>query len=387
MSFDAGILFWLLLPLAAASGWFIAKLDDRRRARAELPNAYFKGLNFLLNEQPDKAIEVFVQALEVNSDTVETHLALGNLFRRRGEVDRAIRVHQNLIARPMLDKAQRGQVLLELAQDYLKAGLFDRAENLFIELTELRQQLEPALRFLMNIYQQEREWEKAIAVCRKYARVAGKNLNDMIAQYYCEWAEATRAGGDNGRARELARKALSADTASVRASILLGDIEAADARHREAIKAWRRIEEQDPGFLGEVAARVAASYRALEHEDELRELFLHWSERYGNASIMLVLADIVAQHEGETAAERFVTDWVKRHPSIPGLHRMIELNAKRVADPSDLTALKTVLEQLLKRQTVYGCTQCGLKSRALYWQCPGCNRWSTIKPLGDQLVA
>lgn len=387
MFFDASLLLWLLLPLAAASGWFIAKLDEKRRAREELPNAYFKGLNFLLNEQPDKAIEVFVQALEVNSDTVETHLALGNLFRRRGEVDRAIRIHQNLIARPMLDKAQRAQALLELAQDYLKAGLFDRAENLFIELTEMRQQLEPALRFLMNIYQQEREWEKAVATCRKYARVAGKNLNDMIAQYYCEWAEEMRVAGDSGRARELAKKALTADARSVRASLLLGDIEAADRRHKEALKAWLRIEEQDAGFLGEAAARIALSYRALNQEEELRALFAQWSERYGNASIMLVLADLVAQREGEAAAEVFVADWVKHHPSIPGLHRLIELNTKRVADPRDLTALKIALEQLLKRQTVYGCTQCGLKSRALYWQCPGCNRWSTVKPLRDQLVA
>ena len=155
MSFDADLLFWLLLPVAAASGWFLAKYDRHRRAQArDLPTAYFKGLNFLLNEQPDKAIEVFVQALEVNSETVETHLALGSLFRRRGEVDRAIRIHQNLIARPMLDKVQRAHALLELGQDYLKAGLFDRAENLFLELVDARPYNEAALRFLMNIYQQ-----------------------------------------------------------------------------------------------------------------------------------------------------------------------------------------------------------------------------------------
>ena len=154
MQFAAIDLLWLLLPLAAASGWLAARLDQKRhpgRTAKELPSAYFKGLNFLLNEQPDKAIEVFIQMLEVDSDTVETHLALGNLFRRRGEVERAIRIHQNLIARPTLDKHQRSLALLELGQDYLKAGLFDRAENLFLELAEIRLHTEQALRFLVHI--------------------------------------------------------------------------------------------------------------------------------------------------------------------------------------------------------------------------------------------
>jgi len=160
MEFSAQDLLWLLLPLAAASGWWVARLDHQNRpgkGARDFPSAYFKGLNFLLNEQPDKAIEVFIKVLEVDSETAETHLALGNLFRRRGEVERAIRIHQNLIARPTLDKEQRSQALLELGQDYLKAGLFDRAENLFIELAENRLHSQPALRFLMQIYQQERK--------------------------------------------------------------------------------------------------------------------------------------------------------------------------------------------------------------------------------------
>ena len=184
MSFNVYNLLWLLLPLAAASGWLGARIEQKRRARRnafDLPSAYFKGLNFLLNEQPDKAIEVFTQVLEVNSETVETHLALGNLFRRRGEVERAIRIHQNLIARPTLDREQRSHALLELGQDYLKAGLFDRAENLFLELAEIRLHSEQALRLLLRIYQQEKEWGKAISSARKLARLSGENMNSVIA--------------------------------------------------------------------------------------------------------------------------------------------------------------------------------------------------------------
>lgn len=389
MFFDASIFLWLLLPVAAVSGWFAAKLDQRRRDKRDLPTAYFKGLNFLLNEQPDKAIEVFVQVLEVNSDTVETHLAVGNLFRRRGEVDRAIRVHQNLIARPMLDKNQRAQALLELGQDYLKAGLFDRAENLFSELVEMRLHQEPALRFLMQIYQQEREWQKAIAAGRKLARVSGKNLNDTIAQFNCELADGARLAGDIASAREYAKSALSADSGCVRASLLLGDIDAAQGRHQEAIKAWQRIEQQDPQFIDEAAPRLAASFRALGADAAFRELFERFLERHGGAAVMLALAEIVQQREGAAAAEQFIAKWLRKRPSVQGLHRLIELNLARSEDGarSDLETLKTIIEQLRQRQSLYGCQQCGLKSHALYWQCPGCNRWNSIKPLGDKLAA
>src|SRR3990172_4271983 len=222
MSFSAADLLWLLLPLAAASGWYVARLEQKRRVQKslDLPSAYFTGLNFLLNEQPDKAIEVFIRVLEVNSDTVETHLALGNLFRRRGEVERAIRIHQNLIARPTLDKEQRSQALLELGQDYFKAGLFDRAENLFLELAEIRAHSEQALRLLLHIYQQEKEWEKAISVVRKLARVSGRNMNSMIAHFYCELAEQDIARSNHPSARDRLGQALAADGECVRASIL-----------------------------------------------------------------------------------------------------------------------------------------------------------------------
>ncbi|MCR4301001.1 MAG: lipopolysaccharide assembly protein LapB, partial [Sulfuricaulis sp.] len=263
---NAAYLLWLLLPLAAASGWFAARLEQKRRARQslDLPSAYFKGLNFLLNEQHDKAIEVFIRVLEVNSETVETHLALGNLFRRRGEVERAIRIHQNLIARPTLDKEQRSQALLELAQDYHKAGLFDRAENLFLELAEIRVHSEQALRVLLHIYQQEKEWEKAISIVQRLARLSGKNMNSMIAHFYCERAELDLSRQNDSSAREHLKQALAVDDKCVRASILLGDIAAQEGDLRGAIERWQRIEEQDIHYLGEVAERISDCFQKLD---------------------------------------------------------------------------------------------------------------------------
>ncbi len=389
MFFSVSTLLWLLLPLAAGSGWGAGRYEQRRQsARKDLPSAYFKGLNYLLNEQADKAIEIFIKVLEVNSETVETHLALGSLFRRRGEVERAIRVHQNIIARPALDKAQRARALLELGQDYLKAGLFDRAENLFLELAEIRAHTDQALRLLMNIYQQEREWEKAITVCRRLSRVINMNLNDVIAQYHCELAEAAYGRQEYDVARDQARRALQSDRGCVRASLVLGRIEATQGAHREAIKAWRRIEVQDPHYLGEIAPKLAESYRAIDDEAGLFEFLQDALNRHADVATMLAMADVIEQRQGLDAAETFVVSWLRRKPSVQGLHRLVGLHAAQGAGLSanDLAILKGIMEQIVEHRRRYVCRHCGFSGRAIYWQCPSCHRWNTVKPAGDEHV-
>ncbi|MBI5783700.1 MAG: lipopolysaccharide assembly protein LapB [Gammaproteobacteria bacterium] len=388
MSFSATDLLWLLLPLAAASGWLAARFEQKRHARQslDLPSAYFKGLNFLLNEQPDKAIEVFIRVLEVNSDTVETHLALGNLFRRRGEVERAIRIHQNLIARPTLDKEQRSQALLELGQDYFKAGLFDRAENLFLELAEIRAHSEQALRLLLHIYQQEKEWEKAISVVRKLARASGRNLNNMIAHFYCELAEQDIARNNRSSARDRLKQALTADDKCVRASILLGDVDAAEGNHHRAIEQWQRIEQQDIHYLGEVAERIAVAFRKLGDEQGLYDYFQVALRRHGGVSFALAFADVIGSREGVEAAEKFIIEWLRRTPNVHGLHKLLELNLVKAKDSArnDLLMLKGIIEELRTQHLGYACGECGFKGKALHWLCPGCNHWNTIKPVQEE---
>ena len=385
---NATDLLWLLLPLAAASGWLAARFEQKRHARKsfDLPSAYFKGLNFLLNEQPDKAIEVFMRVLEVNSDTVETHLALGNLFRRRGEVERAIRIHQNLIARPTLDKEQRSHALLELGQDYLKAGLFDRAENLFLELAEIRAHSELALKLLLHIYQQEKEWEKAISITRKLARVSGKNLNETIAHYYCELADQDYARKNYSAAREHLKRAFAADDRCVRASMLLGDIAAQEGKYREAIGEWCRIEEQDMHYLGEVAERIAAGFKQLNDEQGLYDYFRASLQRHGGVSLALAFADVISNRDGVPAAEKFIVDWLRRTPNVHGLHKLLELNLVKASESgrNDLLLLKGIIEDLRSQHLGYACGQCGFKGKSLHWLCPGCNRWNTIKPVREE---
>ena len=385
---DAPQLLWLLLPLAAASGWLVARFEQKRQARRtfDLPSAYFKGLNFLLNEQPDKAIEVFIRVLEVNSETVETHLALGNLFRRRGEVERAIRIHQNLIARPTLDRDQRSQALLELGQDYLKAGLFDRAENLFLELAEIRAHSEQALKLLLHIYQQEKEWEKAITVTRKLARETGKPMDEMIAQFYCELADQEYARKNYVAARERLKQALQADDKCVRASMLLGDIDAQEGKYRRAIDSWRRIEDQDVHYLGEVAGRIADGFKKLNDEEGLYDYFRTALERHGGVSLALTFADVISSREGVETAEKFVVDWLRRSPNVHGLHKLLELNLVRAPNSArnDLMLLKGIIEELRAQHLGYACSQCGFRGKSLHWLCPSCSRWNTIKPVREE---
>jgi lipopolysaccharide biosynthesis regulator YciM len=392
MLFSSQELLWLLLPVAAASGWLIARKDGKGKSgspaeRFDLPEAYFRGLNFLLNEQPDKAIEVFIKVLEVNSETAETHLALGNLFRRRGEVERAIRIHQNLIARPTLEREQRSLALLELGQDYLKAGLLDRAENLFSELIENRMYSQQALRWLLHIYQQEKEWEKAIEISRRLARVTAESMDDVIAQYYCELADARFSAGNNKGARMFLRKALASDSNCVRASILLGDLEVSEHRDPEAIKAWKRIEEQDPQFLGEVATRIADAYRRLDDESGLYAYFDAALERQQGSGLMTVLADIIKDRDGIDAAEKFVVEWLRKNPSVAGLTRLIEINMLQSEGSAreDLVLLKGIIEHLGEQAQGYACQHCGFKGSQLYWLCPGCSHWNTVKPVSEQV--
>jgi len=385
---NAHDLLWMLLPLAAWTGWLVARIDQKRQTRKalDLPAAYFKGLNFLLNEQPDKAIEIFIRVLEVNSDTVETHLALGNLFRRRGEVERAIRIHQNLIARPTLDREQRTHALLELAQDYLKAGLLDRAENLFLELAEIRDHSEQALRLLLHIYQQEKEWEKGIQVSRKLARLGGREMDDVIAQYCCELAEAESKKDNRAAARRHLRQALSTDPNCVRANILLGDIEAAEGNHKAAIKAWQAIETQDAHFLGEVADRIARSYRELGDSDGLYAYFQDALQRHAAVALVLTFAEIIRQRDGIAAAEKFVIESLRRRPNVHGLQRLIELNLAETDGRAkeDLQLLNGIIDELREQHQGYACQNCGFRAKTMHWLCPGCTHWNVVKPVLDE---
>ncbi|MEO6697265.1 MAG: lipopolysaccharide assembly protein LapB [Gammaproteobacteria bacterium] len=379
-------LLWLLLPVAAVSGWWVAKRDNEYRAHYKTPGLsshYFKGLNYLLNEQPDKAIEVFLKMLEVDSETAETHLALGNLFRRRGEVDRAIRIHQNLIARPTLSRPLRTLALLELGQDYMRAGLFDRAETLFLELIEMNDHTAPALRHLIDIYQQEKEWDKAIAVTKRWEEVTGKSCSEVIAHYYCELAEQSRQQSDLDQAMRMIERALEFDRNCVRASLLQGDMEVEAGDCKAAIRSFKRVEQQDPDYLPEIIEPLLDCYHKLGQTSEIIDYLKQILVKHSSISLILALAELLRQQAGDDAAANFITEQLRKRPSVRGLDRLIELNLAHSegAARDNLLILRDLVKKLLEEKPVYKCNHCGFVGKLLHWQCPSCKTWNSMKPI------
>ncbi len=378
-------LLWLLLPVAALSGWWLGRRGDNstnNSLRAIHPE-YFKGLNFVLNEQPDKAIEVFIRMLEVDSETVETHLALGNLFRRRGEVDRAIRIHQNLIARPTLNKEQRTNALLELGMDYMRSGLLDRAEGLFLELIDSGSHLYQAYTQLLEVYQQEKDWDNAIAIARKLGAVSGDSYSPVIAQFYCEHADTALNEGNMRIVKEQIRRAMSFDPSCVRASLIEAQMFQKQGKIKQAIKSYKRVESQDSDYITEVIEPLYECYRQLDRVDEFVEYLRTLVNIYGGISSLLMLTELISEREGENAAINFISDELKNRPTVKGVDKLIEYALDR-SDGETHEHLKTIKEltgQLIEGRAMYKCSSCGFDAKLLHWQCPGCKHWDTVKPV------
>ena len=380
---------WLLLPVAAGTGWWAARNSSRRASRKResggLRSDYFQGINYLLNEQPDKAIEVFIKLIEVDSETVETHLALGNLYRRRGDVDRAIRIHQNLIARDSLNVQQRTEALLELGQDYMSAGLLDRAEDLFSELAEDADYRVQALRQLIDIYEREKDWPKAIASARKLEKATGNHLGWIIAHYCCEQAGRHCGEGDLDRALKHVQQARNTHAACVRASLLEADIHAERDEHEQAIRSLQRVEEQDPDFLPETVERLYRSFRALDRIEALDDYLSKLMKRYGWTSVTLALADIKHHSAGRREAIRFIAERLRQRASVRGLDRLIDLEIEEHRDTGEVSGhleiLKGLTGELLFERPVYKCRHCGFPAKSLHWQCPSCKHWTSIRPI------
>lgn len=389
---DAEQLFFLtalLLPVAAFSGWYFGRREPLSTATAlrehkqQIASDYFKGLNYLLHDRPDKAIEVFVRVLEVEADTIETHLALGNLFRRRGEVDRAIRIHQNLVARTSLDLPQRGQALLELGLDYMRSGLLDRAESLFLELLDLGLYQGAALRHLLDIYQQERDWPKALEFSARLESINGDNLSAERAHFLCEQAQLALDTQQRAEARNLLDRALSADRRCVRASLMLAAVAINEREFERAIQALKRVEHQDADLIGETLQPLERCYRELGRMQEFRDYLERLAGQRTATSPMLAVAALMEEQEGVEEAKRYVVQELKIRPTLKGIERLIDYALQGVRGESyeDLQILRETAQRLIAIKAAYQCGQCGFSGRSLYWQCPSCKSWNRIKPI------
>ena len=378
--------YLLSLPLLFAAGWFFRGFESRVREtdNAALPRSYFRGLNHLLNDQPDKAIDAFIEVVKLDSETIELHQALGNLFRRRGEFDRAVRIHTHLLNRADLPGRQRSQALDELGQDYLKAGLLDRAEDAFVQLLQDRHHRFDALRALLRIYQMEREWLKAVDCARQLQREAGESHYVAISHYYCELASDALVRNDLDEAQRAIDEALTANRKSIRALILAGDIAAKRGDPEEALRQWRRVENASAEHVPLIAARVADAMAAQGRAGDA----LNWLERALLDVPSIDLLDIVAHRatawRGAAVAENMIAQETQRHPSLLGFERLLEarmaINQSTGTDDGELRLLSSLLSNHTQKLARYRCSKCGFRAREFHWNCPGCSSWDSYPP-------
>ena len=377
--------WWLLaLPLFFSLGWLAARVDLKQllAESSALPAAYFKGLNFLITNQHDKAIEAFSEAVQANTDSLELHFALGSLFRRRGEVDRAIHLHLNLLEKKELEPQQKLAVTAELAQDYLKAGLLDRAEELFESLNDDRYR-QPALRALQEIYVREREWERAIKAATELERLSGVSFRVEVSHYYCEMAVKSKLANDSHTARFELEQALNANKNCVRANVLLGDLEAEVGAHKAAISTWKRIEFQQPEYLGLIAPKLLSSFRTLNQANEGLSLLQTYLQTYKLPSLLNVLYEATLVEEGATSAAKLARDELIKKPSLNTLDQLLQARAiveidNKTTGQQDTQLMQQAVRHAIGNRTAYHCEHCGFKAKYHHWQCPACNAWEAL---------
>ncbi|OMH30916.1 lipopolysaccharide assembly protein LapB [Motiliproteus sp. MSK22-1] len=382
--------YLLLIPLvlALAIGWYLGRRDWRKQRldqyREHLKEEYFSGLNYLVNNKTDEAIDSFIKALKYNSETVPIRLALGTLFRRRGEIQRSIQLHQEVMAHPSLSSREYIQVQLALSRDYLAAGLLDRAESLLLDVLEqgARDDRDLAIRLLIDLYQQEKEWGKALDVAAKLnSSVEGLALR--LSHFYCEQAAVSIELKELKEAQKKLKLALHHDKNCVRASLLSAKIDMAEGRWKAAIKHLRQVQDQDPSFVSEAVPLLADCYRHIGANGDLTrflELSMHTAP---STTSMLLVAEEIAREKGDYAAGAYITEQLKRRPSVKGFNRLIDLHLKHASESAkeSLNVLRGLTGQLEQSKPSYQCHNCGFSGQAMHWQCPSCKEWGRVKPI------
>lgn len=401
-------MFWLFLLVftAIACGWLLGRFAGGASALPGGATAayrqYFRGLNYLLNDRPDEAIDAFIQTLEVNKETFETHLALGNLMRRNGDVEQAIRIHQNLLARPNLPPLQLQRANLELAHDYISAGLYDRAERLLLDLVQSSEELRAiSLRHLVEIYQSERDWTKAIETAtrlmpRRNLFLSSPDpdpiLDAAIAHFHCELAQNGLDKNEFDAARAHLQQALIRDPKCVRASLLEGMLEYRSGQFQTAIDALHRIPAQNPALLPEAIDTLRACYDAMGIREQLTDYLREQLTQFASTRLILAIGEEIAHRDGHAAAECFLAEQIRARPTLRGVAYWLSLKSRAeisstnaeaspaVQDRSD-EMLRGVLQKLLAGKPAYQCTHCGFSGRQLHWSCPRCKHWNTLQPI------
>ena len=372
-----------LFLLLAAAGWALGRFGERDEEEAPPPlNVdYLKGLNFLLNEQTDQALEHFLEMVRVDDKTIETHFALGSLFRRRGEVDRAIRIHQNIIARPDLASEQRDQALFSLAKDYLHAGLLDRAEKLFVRLSQGSRYQVQALENLCRIYEQEKEWQKAIDAGQQLETLGGRSLALQIAHYYCELAEEGAASNDYAAARQFVKKAQAGRPRTMRGALTRAHIARETDDHKTAIRLYQRIIDEHTYLISEALPEIVATYEKNGSMSGLDKALRSMLDKNPDMRSLVAYTAIVNDIANIPIIDECVENYLLDEPTLSefvDLHTFSKGNGAKQSEA--LSKVRSALSKLASASPRYQCQECGFSSQRLLWQCPSCRNWETQRP-------
>ena len=380
-------LLFLLLPVAAAYGWYMgrrsaqqSKQDDANR----LSRDYVTGVNFLLSNQQDKAVDLFLDMLKEDTGTVEAHLTLGNLFRSRGEVDRAIRIHQSLMESASLTYDQRLLAVQQLGRDYMAAGLYDRAEDMFKQLVDETDFRLSALQQLLQIYQATSDWQSAIDVAERLVKLGKEKHRGDIANFWCELALQQMANSDMDKAMSLLKKGASADRNSARVSIMMGRVWMEKGDYAKAVESLERVINQDKELVGETLEMLQTCYQQLGKPDEWERFLRRCVDENTGATAELMLAQILEQREGVEAAQSYVTRQLERHPTMRVFHKLMDYHLNEAEEgraKESLGVLRNMVGEQVRSKPRYRCQKCGFTAHTLYWHCPSCRSWSTIKPI------
>ena len=388
------VAIYALLLVAIFVGWLLGRSGSRSikatpRLTRDISHEYFAGLNYLLNDEPDEAIDTFIKALEVNGETVETHLALGSLLRRRGKVDKAIKVHQALLARPGMETRLDDEARLQLAKDYISGGLLDRAERLLKELAQGESQGKwEALTLLVSIYQLEKEWHPAITCTKELltqpAFRRDAEWNARAVHYHCELAERLLVEGQLSEARRQLRKGAGFQRQHLRGSLLTARLEHESGNYNSVIRECRQIAAHSPSYLAQLLDLMAASYSKLGRDDELIAFLDGFIDKRADPAALQLMSRLIAETEGVGRAIQYLRSHLFAQPSLAVAAKLLEFQAESnqydSAILSDIEKIREVLLTHLANQLGFQCSYCGYEARQLYWLCPGCHRWDSIQP-------
>lgn len=385
-------LLFLLLPIAAAYGWYMGYRNakkDQDDISNKLSRDYVTGMNLLLSNQTEKAVDLFLDMLEKQEtenhieqgSQFEAELTLGNLFRSRGEVDRALRIHQALDRSPNYSFEQKLLAKQQLAKDFMSVGFYDRAENLYILLVDEPHFAENALQQLALIYQKTKEWQKAINVAEKLAKIAPQSDNLNLAQYYCEFAKTL---SDQNEKQRFLQLALKVSPSCVRASILLAELCIEQQNFAESVSVLENVLNQDPEYISEALPLLKQSYQALSQNESFELFLIKASSAYKNSAVDLALAELIAEKDSIVVAQNKIYQQLSQNPSPFLFHRFIQYQIAEAEDgqaKESLVLLHKMVGERIKQGFEYRCIHCGYQSHKLIWNCPSCRQWQSIKPI------